>query len=54
MQMIERVVRVIHSCNRQEQLKAAEQYACLAGVRTNPIVNEALKTMSEIFNIWKA
>jgi hypothetical protein len=52
--MKERVIRVIHSCARQEQLKAAETYACLAGLRLDPHVNEALKTMKEIFNIYRA
>ncbi len=48
-----RVVKVIHSCNREEQLQAAETYACLAGLRLDPIVNEAIKTMNEIFNIYR-
>ena len=39
------VVNVITSCNRKEQLQAAETYALLAGLRLDPIVNEALNTM---------
>ena len=52
--MVEHVVRVIHSCINQEQLKVAESYALRAGLRLNDIVNEALKTRIEIFKIWKA
>jgi hypothetical protein len=40
---------VITSCQNQEQLNAAENYACLAGLRVNPIVNEAINTMKQIF-----
>ena len=40
---------VITSCQNQTQLNGAERYACLAGLRIDPIVNEALTTMKQIF-----
>lgn len=52
--MVEHVVRVVHSCVNGEQLKVAETYALRAGLRLNEIVNEAFKTRTEIFNIYKA
>lgn len=46
---VEHVCRVITTCQNQTQVNAAENYACLAGLRIDPIVNEALTTMKLIF-----
>lgn len=46
---IEHAVRVIQSCRNLEQVKSAETYSLLAGVRLHPTVNEVLETMKQTF-----
>ncbi len=49
--LVAHVVKVIQSCNRREQLEAAEKYALLWGLRFNPIVNENLIMMTNIYSL---
>jgi hypothetical protein len=52
-QLYERTIRMICGCQNMGQVQTAENYALLAGLRFNLHVIEALKTMKEIFNIYR-
>jgi hypothetical protein len=52
-QLHNRTIKMIHGCQSLGQVKTAENYALLAGLRLDPHVIEALKTMREIFNIYR-